>query len=211
MVFKKNDNRLYSYVIGSTDVSILNPAGSIELKASRNPTGGEWTEVEKIKWADGEVLKRNTKLATDLIKSKIAEVSKEYDAAMISTVTLSDGNVFGPSKSSGENPTYSLQNTVDLIRAGAEHAVFRGRTEITVSDMKNNPVTYQFDLESKFPSYILPVVEIADYIAVMFSVKQTIRATLLGMLEQTEFSFDEVEAINGRELFTAQVASILAK
>ena len=68
---------------------------------------------------------------------------------------------------------------------------------ITISDIDNNDATYVFDMVSKKPEYILPVVELADYLAIIFYVKRTLRNNLLALLEADEFNFDEVEFMNG--------------
>ncbi len=210
MIFSKLDNGLYRYVVSGNEVNILGPDGESVLKASRNPKGGDWTEVEQSEWGTAEVLSRNLILARKTVDAKIAEVSKAYDASMIARVPLSDGNVFGPSKSSGTNPTYSLKNTIDLIKDGCEQAVYRGRTSITISDADNKEVVYVFDMNSSHPHYILPVVEIADFISIAFAAKQTARTSLMGMLEAEEFNFDEVNAINGEELYDGIMKTIIA-
>lgn len=213
MTFIREDGGIFNYTIEGSTVKILNPRNEEVLRCNRNPMGGDWTEKEQKEWGSLEVLTRNFLLAKELVDSKISEVSKAYDNAMVSRVTLSDGNVFGPSKSAGLNPTFSLQNTIDLIRAGCEQSVFRCRPSITISDADNKEVTYTFDFDSKFPAYILPVVEIADYIAIIFSIKQTLRSRLMGMLADgvTEFSFDEVNYINGEILFNNTLRDTLSK
>ena len=197
MIFSKNDDKIFKYTISGNEVKILNPDGGVALQATRNPTGGDWTEVEQNAWGTSEVELRNKQLATNLVDSKIKEVSKAYDVAMISRVTLSDGKVFGPSKSPGDNPTYSIQNTIDLIRSNCEYAIFKEMPNITISDINNNDATYVFDMVSKKPEYILPVAELADYLAIIFYVKRTLRNNLLALLEADEFNFDEVEFMNG--------------
>ena len=197
MIFTKNDDKIFKYTISGNEVKILNPDGGVALQATRNPNGGEWTEVEQNAWGTLETGLRNKQLATNLVDSKIKEVSKAYDVAMISRVTLSDGTVFGPSKSPGDNHTYSIQNTIDLIRSNCEYAIFKEMPSITISDIDNNDATYVFDMVSKKPEYILPVVELADYLAIIFYVKRTLRNNLLALLEADEFNFDEVEFMNG--------------
>lgn len=197
MIFTKNDDKIFKYTISGNEVKILNPDGGVALQATRNPNGGEWTEVEQNAWGTLETGLRNKQLATNLVDSKIKEVSKAYEVAMISRVTLSDGTVFGPSKSPGGNPTYSIQNTIDLIRSNCEYAIFKEMPNITISDIDNNDATYVFDMVSKKPEYILPVVELADYLAIIFYVKRTLRNNLLALLEADEFNFDEVEFMNG--------------
>lgn len=201
MIFTKNDDKIFRYLISDSDVKILNPDGGVALQASRNPNGGLWTEVEQNEWGISESLTRNKQLASNLIDSKIKEVCKAYDLAMISKVTLSDGKVFGPSKSPGGNPTYSIQNTIDLIRSNCEYAIFKQMTDITLSDIDNKDATYTFDMTSPKPEYILPVVELADYLAIIFYVKRTIRTNLLDLLEADEFNFDDVEYMNGTTMF----------
>lgn len=201
MIFTKNDDKIFKYLISGTEVQILNPDGGVALQASRNPNGGEWTEVEQNDWGASEVLARNKQLATDLIDSKIKEVGKAYDLAMVSRVTLSDGKVFGPSKSPGSNSTYSIQNTIDLIRSNCEYAIFKQMPDITLSDIDNKDATYTFDMTSPKPEYILPIVELADYLAIIFYVKRTLRTNLLNLLEADEFNFDEVEFMNGTTMF----------
>lgn len=201
MIFTKNDDKIFKYLISGTEVQILNPDGGIALQASRNPNGGEWTEVEQNAWGTSEVLARNKQLAIDLVASKIKEVSKAYDLAMVARVPLSDGKVFGPSKSPGSNSTYSIQNTIDLIRSNCEYAIFKQMPDITLSDIDNKDATYTFDMTSPKPEYILPIVELADYLAIIFYVKRTLRTNLLSLLEADEFNFDEVEFINGTDMF----------
>jgi hypothetical protein len=197
MIFTKNDDKIFKYTISGNEVKILNPDGSVALQATRNPNGGEWTEVEQNAWGTLETGLRNKQLATNLVYSKIKEVSKAYDVAMVSRVIISDGTVFGPSKSPGDTPTYSIQNTIDLIRSNCEYAIFKEMPSITISDIDNNDATYVFDMVSKKPEYILPVVELADYLAIIFYVKRTLRNNLLALLEADEFNFDEVEFMNG--------------
>lgn len=209
MIFNKNDDKIFKWVISGNDVKILNPDGSTALVATRNPDGGEWTEFNQTVWGEYETQVRNKKLATDLVTSKIKEVSNAYDVAMLSRVTLSDGKVFGPSKSPGSNPTYSIQNTIDLIRSNCEYAIYKEMTEITISDIDNNDATYVFDMTSKKPEYILPVIELADYLAIIFYVKRTIRNNLLALLEADEFNFDEVEFINGTTLYETKLKQAL--
>ena len=209
MIFKKNDNKIYKYIISDTVVKILNPDGGVALQATRNPNGGDWTEVEQNAWGVSETLDRNRKLATTLVDSKINEISKAYDDAMIGRVTLSDGKVFGPSKSPGGNPTCSIQNTIDLIRSNCEYAIFKKMPDITLSDIDNRDVTYTFDLTTPNPAYILPVVELADYLALIFYVKRTLRTNLLNLLEAEEFDFDEVDFINGTEMFNTTLKQAL--
>lgn len=209
MIFNKNDDKIFKWVISGNEVKILNPDGSTALVATRNPDGGEWTEFNQTVWGEYETQVRNKKLATDLVTSKIKEVSNAYDVAMLSRVTLSDGKVFGPSKLPGSNPTYSIQNTIDLIRSNCEYAIYKEMTEITISDIDNNDATYVFDMTSKKPEYILPVIELADYLAIIFYVKRTIRNNLLALLEADEFNFDEVEFINGTTLYETKLKQAL--
>lgn len=209
MIFNKNDDKIFKWVISGNEVKIINPDGSTALVATRNPDGGEWTEFNQTVWGEYETQVRNKKLATDLVTSKIKEVSNAYDVAMLSRVTLSDGKVFGPSKSPGSNPTYSIQNTIDLIRSNCEYAIYKEMTEITISDIDNNDATYVFDMTSKKPEYILPVIELADYLAIIFYVKRTIRNNLLALLEADEFNFDEVEFINGTTLYETKLKQAL--
>lgn len=213
MTFKKIDNGIFKYTIDSGIVRILNPKNVEVLKCSRNPMGGGWTEKEQTEWAINEVTSRNFLLAKELLDSKILEIGKAYDIAMTSRVTLSDGNVLGPSKSAGLNPTYSLQNTIDLIRAGCEQSIFRGRSSIVISDADNKEVTYSFDMDSKYPAYILPVVEIADYISIIFHVKQSLRSILMSKLadDVREFDFDVIGSINGEVLFNNTVVDTIDK
>lgn len=209
MIFTKNDDRIFKYTISADVVKILNPDGGVALQATRNPNGGDWTEVEQNAWGTSETELRNKNLATTLVVSKIKEISKAYDAAMVSRVTLSDGKVFGPSKSPGSNPTYSIQNTIDLIRSNCEYAIFKQMPSITLSDVDNRDATYTFDMASPKPDYILPVVELADYLAIIFYVKRTLRTTLLELLEATEFNFDEVEFMNGTTMFETTLEQAL--
>lgn len=209
MIFAKNDDKIFKYVISGNEVKIMTPEGTIAIQATRNPNGGDWTEVEQNAWGESEAVARNLNSAKLLVSNKIKEVSSAYEVAMIARVTLSDGKVFGPSKSPGGNPTYSIQNTIDLIRSNCEYAIFKEMPEITISDIDNNDATYTFDMESKKPEYILPVVELADYLAVIFYVKRTIRNMLLALLEADEFNFDEVEFINGTTLYETKVAQAL--
>lgn len=209
MIFSKNDDKIFKYTISGTEVQILNPDGGIALQASRNPNGGEWTEVEQNAWGTSEVLTRNKQLAINLVDSKIKEVSKAYDLAMVARVPISDGKVFGPSKSPGDNPTYSIQNTIDLIRSNCEYAIFKQMPSITLSDIDNKDATYTFDMTNPKPEYILPVVELADYLAIIFYVKRTLRTNLLSLLEATEFNFDEVEFLNGTNMFETTLKQAL--
>lgn len=209
MIFAKNDDKIFKYTISGEIVKILNPDGSVALQATRNPNGGEWTEVEQNAWGTLEAELRNKNLATTLVESKIKEVSKAYDVAMVDRVTLSDGKVFGPSKSPGSNPTYSIQNTIDLIRSNCEYAIFKQLPNITLSDADNRDATYTFDVTSSNPAYILPIVELADYLAIIFYVKRTNRTTLLGLLEADEFDFDEVDFMNGTTMFDTALKQAL--
>lgn len=201
MIFVKNDDKIFKYEISGNEVKIIAPDGTVAIQVSRNPNGGEWTDVEQNAWGTSEVLARNLNLATALVDSKVKEVSKAYDAAMVARVPLSDGKVFGPSKSPGSNPSYSIQNTIDLIRSNCEYALFKKMPSITLSDIDNRDATYTFDLNSTNPAYILPVVELADYLAILFYVKRTIRMNLLSLLEAPEFHFDDVEFMNGIDMF----------
>lgn len=201
MIFTKNDDRIFKYEISGDVVKILGPDGGSVLQASRNPNGGDWTEVEQNAWGTNEALTRNKNLATVLVESKIKEVSKAYDDAMIARVPLSDGKVFGPSKSPGGGSNYSIQNTIDLIRSNCEYAIYKKMTDITLSDIDNRDATYTFDLSSPNPAYILPVVELADYLALIFYVKRTVRINLLNLLEAKEFNFDMVDFLNGKSMF----------
>jgi hypothetical protein len=201
MIFTKNDDRIFKYVISGNEVKILNPDGGTALIATRNPDGGEWNELTQNTWGAHETQVKNKQLATTLVESKINEVSKAYDDAMIARVSLSDGNTFGPSKSPGSNPSYSIQNTIDLIRSNCEYAIFKGMPSITLSDIDNKDVTYTFDTTASNPAYILPVVELADYLALIFYVKRTIRTNLLNLLDADEFNFDAVEFMNGATMF----------
>ncbi len=201
MIFKKSNSKIFKYIVSEKEVKILNPDGGVVLQASRNPNGGNWTTVEQNTWGKSEVLIRNKQLAINLIDSKIKDISKAYDNAMIGRVTLSDGKVFGPSKSPGGDHTYSIQNTIDLIRSNCEYAIFKKMDSITLSDIDNRDATYTFDMTSTNPAYILPIVELADYLAIIFYVKRTLRTNLLNLLDADEFDFDEVEFINGADMF----------
>lgn len=201
MIFKKSNSKIFKYIVSEKEVKILNPDGGVVLQASRNPNGGNWTTVEQNTWGKSEVLIRNKQLAINLIDSKIKDISKAYDNAMIGRVTLSDGKVFGPSKSPGGGPIYSIQNTIDLIRSNCEYAIFKKMDSITLSDIDNRDATYTFDMTSTNPAYILPIVELADYLAIIFYVKRTLRTNLLNLLDADEFDFDEVEFINGADMF----------
>ncbi len=209
MIFTKNDDKIFKYTISNGEVKILNPDGGVALQATRNPNGGVWTEVEQNAWGTSEVLARNKQLATNLVESKTKEISKAYDLAMISRVTLSDGKVFGPSKSPGDSPTYSIQNTIDLIRSNCEYAIFKQMPNITLSDIDNKDATYTFDMASPKPEYILPIVELADYLAIIFYVKRTLRTNLLALLEANEFNFDEVEFMTGTTMFETTLKQAL--
>lgn len=66
----------------------------------------------------------NKTIVTEILNSKIKELYDVYVEAELSRVTLSDGNVFNASKTRGDNPNRSLNNTIDLIKKAVEFAIY---------------------------------------------------------------------------------------
>lgn len=199
----KRTKGLFTYTFDDkSGVEVKKPDGSFLFLVPRNPsTGLEWSKEDAIEYASIEVDRLNKELAIESIDKLVTTLSEVYNNSLVSTVTLSDKNVFGPAKSIGENPTYSLQNTLDLIKNGCEYALMRGLPSITLSDANNKNVVYTFDLKAKNPIYILPVVELADYIVKAFAVKQAMRNNFNLLKESEDIDLDKIEDMNVSEQF----------
>lgn len=199
----KRSKGLFSYIYNkTTGITILNPNKEEVLLVPKNPVNGnEWEEQDAVDFANSEVNTRNKELVKNTISRIIDDISVAYVESMTATITLSDGNLFGPAKSVGENPTYSLQNTLDLIKNGCEYALMKKAPSITLSDANNKNVVYTFDAKSTNPIYITPVLEIADYLVKSFGVKQHLRTYYSQILELEDIDLDELESLDAKEEF----------
>ncbi len=173
-------------------LSIIDPKGTTILNADHDiNTSGEWTEEASNAFIASEVDVRNTMIVKSLVESKLSELTDVYNTAMTSNVTLSDGSVFGASKQANSD-FKNLQNTVDLINSGCKFATYMKAESIVLSDAFNNDVEYNFDYESENPIYILPIVEIAKYIATYFTAKRLIRNRINSYLTKETINLDEL-------------------
>lgn len=201
--------KLHTYTINGNEVEVKNALGEHVVKCLRSPDGGQWTDVEKNAWGQKTVSEYNYIIANAIYDNAISELNRAYQEANVSVVTLSDGSVFGPSKSMGGNPTTSLKNTIDLIRDGVEFAVYSNAETITLSDSNNVDVTYTIDYNSPKPDYILPIVEIAERLAIFFEVKRVLRNNLNDAKATSFADLDLMSSIDTYNLFKANVAAIL--
>lgn len=204
--------KLYTYKINGNEVEVLDPEGNHAVKVLGNPNGEEWTDVEKNAWGKKEVSNYNSTIADKLYETKINELNDAYNSANQDRVSTTDGRVFTASKSVGNNPTVSLQNTLDLIKNGCEFAVFLRQPSITLSDADNNDVTYIFDYSTKGgnnPIYILPVIELAERIALYFEIKRVIRNNINAIKNANNFDLDVLQTVNPKQIFEAQVRAFL--
>lgn len=149
---------------------------------------------DKEAWAIDKTNEYNEMKAREMLNTKLKALDSEYEKANLSTVTLSDGNVFNASKEVGSNPNRSLSVTRRLISDAAEFAAHFSQKEIIVSDANNNDVVYPIPTKGN-KSYILPVLEIAKFEMLFFTAKREIRNQIL-MICNEEAMADKTTVIN---------------
>ena len=185
---------LYTYKIVDGVAIIYDPSGAEYLRGSNDPN---ITAKEKKEWGIVTTNQYNKAIVTDILNAKVKELDDVYVEAELSRVTLSDGNVFNASKSRGENPNRSLNNTIDLIKKAVEFAIYFKQESIILSDADNNVGD----------PYITPVVDIGKYMNMFFTLKRTIGNSIYALCSMDkinsnqEINIDDLLSINPRELF----------
>ena len=168
---------LYTYRIDGDVAVVLDPKGS---KFINGLEGSRHTDEDRLSWAIGKVNQYNKEVVTTIFRNKLQELGDVYLAAELSTVVLSDGNVFNASKSRGENPNRSINNTLDLIKKAVDLAIYFKEPSVTLSDANNNDVVYNITYTKGIgDQYILPVVELGLYMNLFFTLKRTINNKIL--------------------------------
>ena len=197
---------LYTYKIVNGVAIIYDPSGAEYLRGSNDPN---ITAKEKKEWGIVTTNQYNKAIVTDILNAKVKELDDVYVEAELSRVTLSDGNVFNASKSRGENPNRSLNNTIDLIKKAVEFAIYFKQESIILSDADNNDVTYEivYDANNVGDPYIIPVVDIGKYMNMFFTLKRIIGNSIYAVCSMDkinsnqEINIDDLLSINPRELF----------
>lgn len=201
--------KLHTYTVDGNVVEVRDGEGKHVIKCLRNPNGGEWTDVEKNAWGKKTAYEYNISIAEEAYKKLINDLDKVYVDANKSNVVLSDGNVFGASKAIGDDHNVSIKNSIDLIKSGCELAVYAKAPSITLSDVYNKDVTYEFNYDSPVPAYILPIVELAERTAIFFEVKRVLRNAINSMKENDFANLDNMVNFNVRVEFDKAVLDIL--
>lgn len=198
---------LYTYKIVDGVAIIYDPSGSEYLRGSNDPS---ITDKEKEEWGIATTNQYNKTIVTEILNSKIKELDDVYVEAELSRVTLSDGNVFNASKTRGNNPNRSLNNTIDLIKKAVEFSIYFKQENITLSDADNNDVVYDIMYNDGVGDpYILPIVEIGMYMNMFFTLKRTIGNSIYAVCSMEkintnqEINVDNLLDIHPRELFTS--------
>lgn len=201
--------KLYSYTVDGNEVEVLDTEGKHVVKCLRNPNGGQWTDVERNEWGKKTAGEYNRLIADEIYKSKIEDLEVVYINSNKSRVTLSDGNVFDASKSTGDKSDVSLNNTINLIKSGCELAVFSGADSITLSDANNQDVVYEFDYSNPNPIYILPIIELAERTAIFFEAKRIVRNQINVIKTDSYADLDKLSEFNVRAVYNATIDGIL--
>lgn len=194
---------LYSYKIVDGTPIVFDSVGAEVVRGMSDATA-----KEKKEWAINVVNQYNKEIVKGIYKTKITELDDVYVEAELGRVTLSDGNVFNASKTRGDNPNRSLNNTIDLVKKGVEFAIYFKQPSIILSDADNHDVTYPIVYtDGVGDNYITPVVEIGMYMNLFFTLKRTICNSILVICSDDILStnqavdVDALLAINPRELF----------
>ena len=197
---------IYSYTIVDGVPIVWQPDGSELIRGITDATA-----KEKKDWAVNVVNQYNKEIVRGILEAKNNELDDVYVEAELGRVTLSDGNTFNASKTRGDNPNRSLNNTIDLIKKGVEFAIYFKQTEIILSDADNNDVSYPitYDDNGVGNFYITPIVEIGMYMNLFFTLKRTICNAINAVCSIEKLNtnvpvdIDILEAINPREIFIA--------